>query len=267
MSHIWNVLNLRSFLPFLVIFIFISIIIGQALTNLRFYILLEINMSQKEQLTSIDNFDISDVHFGEAKTSKIFLSNKIYDRIPITVRYNNGFYGPLLLKTDKCFSSGVRENYNKETGEHYGWTLPISMYDDKEPPTPYQQLFVKRFEQIIEHAKQRILNDYQMDEEAINKIGGCLWRPDDESKGSLLYAKIVCGVKGYRYYDSRFSLVKDLSRPINKVCITKEQAIEGCHVIAVIRIDSIYVSEDKAYLQVKVYEANVEKLPKLPSFI
>lgn len=222
-------------------------------------------MQQREQLTSIHNFGMFDVRFGKARTSKIPDSDRTYDRIPITINYGDAVFGPLLLKTDKCFSFGARQNVDKETGEVYGWTLPISMYD-KDKPTADQRLFVQRLEEVIKYAQQRVLDEYPIDEETINKLGGCLWQPDDETRGPTLYAKIISGRNTTRY-DSRFSRVKDLARPSKKTTLTKEQMTDSCYVIAVIRVDSIYVCEDKAYLQVKVYEANVQKLEDLPSYL
>ena len=223
-------------------------------------------MQQREQLTSIHNFGMFDVRFEKTRTLKIPDSDRKYDRIPITINYHDAVYGPLLLKTDKCFSSGARQNINRETGEVYGWTLPIGMYD-KEGPTPDQRLFVQRLEEVIKYAKVRVLDEYPIDEEAINKLGGCLWQPDDETKGPTLYAKIISGKNGNTRYDSRFSRVKDIAKPSKKTSLTKEQITDSCYVIAVIRVDSIYVCEDKAYLQVKVYEANIQKLEELPSYL
>lgn len=222
-------------------------------------------MQAREQLTSIDNFGMFDVPFEKTRTFKIPDSDRTYDRIPITINYDNAVFGPLLLKTDKCFSSGARQNTNKETGEVYGWTLPISMYD-REEPTPDQLLFVQRLREVIKYAKVRVQDEYPIDEDALEKLGGCLWQPDDETKGPTLYAKIISDKNNTRY-DSRFSRVKDLSKPSKKERVTKEQITESCNVIVVIRVDSIYVCEEQAYLQVKVYEANVQKLEELPSYL
>ena len=51
------------------------------------------------------------------------------------------------------------------------------------------------------------------------------------------------------------------------VVITKEELVENCNVIAVIKIESIYVCGENVSLQVKVVEALVEKQEELPSFL
>ena len=219
---------------------------------------------QREQLTSIDDPYKYNVLFEKSMTFKVPDSDRTYDRIPITVDYKDNVRGPLLLKTDKCYSYGARQNINKETGEAYGWTLPINMF---EGATDHQLRFVKLLDNLIMRAKERVREEYPIDGEAINKLGGCMWQPDDETKGPILYAKIISGKNGNTRYDSRFSRVKDLSNPSKRERVTKEKITESCYVQAVIRVDSIYVCEGKAYLQVKVYEANICKLEELPSYL
>lgn len=224
-------------------------------------------MQRREQLTNIDDLDMSNLHFEKPKTFKIPYSDRTYDCIPIVINYDDATFGSLLLKTDKCFSFGAQHNINKETGEVYGWTLPISMYN-REGVTLKQLTLVRKLRDIIKHAKEHVKKEYLIDnDDTLEKLGGCLWQSDDETKGPTLYAKIMTAKNGNTRYDSRFSRVKDLSRPCKKERVTKEEITENCYVIAVIRIDSIYVYEEKAYLQVKVHEANVEKLRDLPSFL
>lgn len=221
---------------------------------------------QREQLTNIDEPYKYNVLFGKSIVTKVPDSDRTYDRIPITVDYKDNVFGPLLLKTDKCYSYGARQNFNKETGEAYGWTLPIVMFD-KEGATDHQLKLVKYLDNLIMKAKNRVLDEYPIDDEAINKLGGCMWQPNHETKGPILYAKIISAQNGNTRYDSRFSRVKDISNPTKRERVTKEKITESCYVQAVIRVHSIYVCEGKAYLQVKVYEANVQKLEELPSYL
>ena len=89
----------------------------------------------------------------------------------------------------------------------------------------------------------------------------------DEERGPTLYSKIRAGKSGKRF-DTKFRLVKDLyDQDEAGVVITKEEVIENCTVIAVIKIESIYICGENISLQVKVYEALVEKQEELPSFL
>lgn len=223
-------------------------------------------MQRREQLTNINDLDMFDLRFGKPQTFKIPDSDRTYDRVPIVIHYGDATFGSLLLKTEKCFSFGAQQNINKETGETYGWTLPISMYD-REEATPEQLLFVQKLRDVIKHCKDHIREEYLLDDVSLEKLGGCLWQPDDGSKGPTLYAKIISAKNGNTRYDSRFSRVKDLTRKCKPKQVTKEEITENCNVIAVIRVDSIYVCGDRAHLQVKVYEANIEKLEDLPSYL
>lgn len=223
-------------------------------------------MQRREQLTNVDNLNVNDIHFGQRQTFKIPDTPLTYDRVPITINHDETTFGSLLLKTEKCFSFGAQQNVNKERGEAYGWTLPISMHD-RDEATLNQILFVQKFNDIVNHCKEYVKEEYCLDDTSLNKLGGCMWQPSDESKGPTLYAKIVSGKNGNTRYDSRFMRVKDLSKKCKAKQVTKEEITENCNVVAVIRVDSIYVCGEKAHLQVKVYEANVEKLEALPSYL
>ena len=90
----------------------------------------------------------------------------------------------------------------------------------------------------------------------------------DEERGPTLYSKIIVGKSGKRF-ETKFRLAKDLKDQEDAgVVITKEELIEHCNVIAVIKIESIYICGENIALQVKVCEALVEKQEELlPSFL
>ena len=135
-------------------------------------------MQRREQLTNINDLDMFDLRFGKPQTFKIPDSDRTYDRVPIVIHYGDATFGSLLLKTEKCFSFGAQQNINKETGETHGWTLPISMYD-REEATPEQLLFVQKLRDVIKHCKDHIREEYLLDDVSLEKLGGCLWQPDD----------------------------------------------------------------------------------------
>ena len=87
------------------------------------------------------------------------------------------------------------------------------------------------------------------------------WSKNEKTRGPTLYSKIIAGKLSKRF-DTKFRMVKDLKDNIDEgVVITKEELIENYNVIAVIKIDSIYICGENVSLQVKVYEALVEELP------
>lgn len=194
------------------------------------------------------------------------MGEKHYERIGI---YIDG--EPILLKMDKCFSLGAKQNVDKETGEPYGWVLQICAYNE-EQPTVEQSRFVETLESIIEQAKWKVRENnmqdsfnYVISEEGISRIGGCLWKGD--KTGPILYARIADRKGRGLRYNTRFTKVDEIYNPTTKECITKEDVTDCCYVQAIILIDSIFVSEDKAYLSVRVYEANVQDLEERPSYL
>ena len=59
----------------------------------------------KEQIQISRNYDIKpeNINFGLAKYGTVLGKNICYERIPITINYGN-YDGPLLMKTEKCFT-------------------------------------------------------------------------------------------------------------------------------------------------------------------
>ena len=90
-------------------------------------------MTRVERLTNYTNVKPENISFGSPKVSNVPERGITYERIPISIKHGNGTYGSLLIKTEKCFSFGVQQNLDKETGEITGWSLPIAMYDRLEP--------------------------------------------------------------------------------------------------------------------------------------
>ena len=181
---------------------------------------------------------------------------KHYERIPIYVESPHSSCDPLLLKTPKCFSLGAKPNIDKETGEEYGWVLPICLLD--KVPTNEQTSFPRALENVIKQVRdmQDSFN-YSLSEEQIAKIGGCLWRGKDDDP--ILYAKIIENKGRASFYNTR--LYKD------KKVTSKQDATDPCYVRAIICVDSVLVFEDKAHLKVQVYEASIHDLDPRQSFL
>ena len=228
-------------------------------------------MQRVERLTNYSYIETKNISFGKHEVGKVPGKDITYERIPITIIHDNNLYGSLLIKTEKCFSFGAQQNISKETGELAGWTLPIAMYD-RDSPTEGQRKWVEKFNEIVECCKDYVMQVYDFEGPQLDKIGGCMWWPKnegivDEERGPTLYAKIIAE-KSSKRFDTKFRMVKDLkNNDETGVVVTKEELLENYNVVAVIKIDSIYVCGDNVHLQVKVYEALVEKQEELPSFL
>ena len=228
-------------------------------------------MQRVERLTNYSDIKFENISFGRVEVGRVPGKDITYERIPITIIHGNNLFGSLFIKTEQCFSFGAQQNINKETGVVSGWTLPIAMYN-RDGATEEQLEWVVKFGEIVERCKDYVMQLYDFERLQLDKIGGCMWWPKnegivDEERGPTLYSKIIAGKSGKRF-DTKFRLVKDLyDQDEAGVVITKEEVIENCTVIAVIKIESIYICGENISLQVKVYEALVEKQEELPSFL
>ena len=223
-------------------------------------------MTRVERLTNLNDFKPENIRFGTPKVSNVPGRDITYERIPITIKHDDNFYGSLLIKTEKCFSFGVKENLDKETEELTGWSLPIAMYD-REEPTKAQREWVFKFDKIVECCKGFLVEYYEFDETQLDNIANCMWWPKNETtRGPTLYPKIIATTS--KRFDTKFRMVKDLENNLDTgVPTTKEELVDNYDVIAVIKIDSIYICGKDAYLQVKVYEALLEEPEELPSLL
>ena len=223
-------------------------------------------MTRVERLTNLNDFKPENISFGTPKVSNIPGKDITYQRIPITIKHDDNLYGSLLIKTEKCFSFGVKENLDKETGEITGWSLPIAMYDRLEP-TKAQREWVENFYKVVECCKDFLVEHHEFEKNQLDNIANCMWwSKNDTTRGPTLYPKIIATMS--KRFDTKFRMVGDLKDNLDEgVPITKEELVDDYNVIAVIKIDSIYVCGKDAYLQVKVYEALLQEQEGLPSLL
>ena len=232
-------------------------------------------MQRVERLTNSSDVKVENIRFGKYEFGRVQEKDVFYKRIPITIMHDDNLHGSLLIPTKACFSFGVQQNVNKDTGLVSGWSLPIVMYN-RDGVTEEQLEWVVKFDEIVERCKDYVMEKkeglqlYNLEREQLDKIGGCMWWPKiDTERGPTLYLKIISGKSlSQKRFDTKFRLVKDLQDYDEfGVDITKEELMEYCNVIAVIKIDSIYICGENISLQVKVVEALVEKQESLPSFL
>ena len=107
--------------------------------------------------------------------------------------------------------------------------------------------------------------NYIILEEEIHKVGGCLWKGKEDEP--ILYAKINDNKGRASIYNSMIYKVDDIYHPAQRKPAKKEDITECCYVQAVICVDSIIISKERAHLKIQVYEANVQELEEKQSFL
>ena len=228
-------------------------------------------MQRVERLTNYSDIKVENISFGKVEVGRVPGKNITYERIPITIIHGDNLFGSLFIPTAQFFSFGAQQNINKDAGVVNGWALPIVMYN-RDGATGEQLKWVEKFGEIVERCKDYVMELYDLERSQLNKIGGCMWWPKnegivDEERGPTLYPKLIVG-KSQKRHDTKFREVKDLKDNDEAgVVITKEELIESCNVIAVIKIELIYIADENISLQVKVSEALVEKQEELPSLL
>jgi hypothetical protein len=219
-------------------------------------------MSEKSnQLTSVSNYDVKRMVFGEPQMGSVPNSNPpiAYRRINISTKNSDGSIGDLILPTRRVFSFGVGENKNPESGKVNGHVLPLCLWN-KGGSTAEEKAWTDTFDKIVEQCKNHLVENrdeieqFNLELNDLKKFNPLYWKREKgkvvEGTGPTLYAKLISSKKNDKILSMFFDKNGGVIDPL---------ALLGkyCYVNAAIKIESIFVG-NKITLQVKVYEAEVE---------
>ena len=223
-------------------------------------------VNEKTQLTSASGYDTARLRFSKPIAGTIPNSTPAinYKRINITTLNEDGTEGGLIIPTEKCFSFGVGENINPETGLPSGYSFPICLYN-RDGATKAEKEWVETFERIVEAAKKHLIKNreeidkYDLEMAELKKLNPLYWKRDKVTKqlikdaGPTLYAKLLSSKKSEKivtnFYDLETGDSIDALSLIGKYCTA----------VAAIKIESIFIG-NKISLQVKLYECDVKPL-------
>ena len=170
-----------------------------------------------------------DITFGDMTSHVSRNSNVSYQRIPI--KYNNG---PLILKTPKCRSLGIRSS-EMDNG-YTRRTMPL-VFDDE------IKEFGKAFYEITQCVWKHLVNE-GFSNSRLDKLDSCFW------KEKILYAGIVESI-----YDSSMNSRYFIdNKEVKRVWVGESSEYDA---VAAIVVDSIYVGEKAISIQVKLYEVSL----------
>lgn len=225
-------------------------------------------MSQEKntQLTTISGYEPEGMMiFSDPKDEKVPESEPpvINKRINISTKNEDGTIGDLIISTEECFSFGLAESLSTETKKLTGYSQAICLHD-REGPTHAQKIWVEKFNKIVEHAKNYLIENreeidrFDLDMGDLKKFNPLYWKRDKgkiiEGRGPTVYPKAICSKKNdfkilSAFYDMDSGDTIDIIKHLGKYCKT----------VTAIKVESIYVSS-KISLQLKIYEAEVKFL-------
>jgi hypothetical protein len=227
-----------------------------------------------EQLTLSNIFNPENLIFQKAKECKIPNSELSYFRIGISVKYDDGSTGPLIIPTGQLYSFGVSENKSLETGKTTGYSLSLCLHN-RDGPTDDEIAFEKAVTAIVETAKKHMLNDdikksvkqYKLVETDLRKLDPIYRKEVEgqvvEGQSPVLYPKLITvktkdgniKCKTVFFEEDKFD-----SDGEPKEIDYKSMVSQSCYVRAAIKFESIYIGSGKIRLQIKVSEGDVHLL-------
>lgn len=215
---------------------------------------------------SDNTFEKKDLMMAAVKDIQIPNTELTFKRAMIYRKNKNGKVGRLLILGDKYFSTGLRENKDKEIVN--GYSLPMFLYD-RDGPTEYQQAFVKMIELVelsinewlLANAKEIGRPDLlKVSDPHDSRLSSILsWQIDaetgerQEEKGPSLWAQLKT------FYDRETKQLENSSK-LFKMGSSREQytpeELLGSYLTVrpLIWVRSVAVRRDRINVQVKIWE-------------
>lgn len=210
------------------------------------------------QLSSVENFQVNDIVFSEAKETTIPGSY----RITIGTKYKDNTMGPLVFTTDVLYCFGIQENKSLEKPPRTtGYSIPLCMWS-KDGATEYQKKFIDTLNNVCEYMKKYILKSevkksvkkYDLEMSDLRKFNPLWYKKEEgkivEGRGPMLYPKLMCNKDLHVYTLITNQEGDDLSW---ETLLNQKFSGKIC-----IKIESIFIGS-KISLQLKVLEMEVQQ--------
>jgi hypothetical protein len=258
-------------------------------------------MNRTTQLANAETYDIENIIFAKPEKLNIPSADPSavpmnYNRIKISTRNPDGTIGDLILETPECFSFGISENTDKDSGKITGHSMSFCLWTrdpvtSKASPKPNEKAFTDCLEEIIKKVRENLLD---VKDELIPKYASMedtefgykckfestpYWKKEEyettdskgrpkknwrrvEGAGPTLYAKLI------EYNDKKtkekiiYTNFYDGDELIKDCSVLNKQM---CNAIGVVKIDSIFVGSLAIALQIRLVEAVVKIISPLSS--
>ena len=178
-----------------------------------------------------------------------------------------------MLPTTRVYSFGVQENTSPETKQVTGHSLSLALWN-KDGPTDEEKAWTDTFNNIVERCKKYIvdnkeeLEQYELSMNDLKKFNPFWWKRDKknpdvkkrnnivEGTGPTLCPKLIFSKK----HNKMLSMLYDPEgNEIDYLTMIKQP----CYVTALVKVESIFIGSKVISLQVKLYEATIERLESM----
>jgi hypothetical protein len=233
-----------------------------------------VNRSENTILTNPLTYDIKNLIFDSAVKSTIPNTTIGYYRINIATKNPDGKEGELVLGFDRCNSSGVSEVRDQASGKLTGYSLALTLTNRDGTATDKQTATLKLIDNIIEKAKEYLMNDEVQEE--VERY----FKPHEfENMSPVWYkkekGKIVEGAVPMIFCKLLYSKEKvDKQGKSIPARIVTDFWLEGsneevnpldflgkrCSVRAAVKIESIFINKKDVKLQLKLHQTVIKPI-------
>jgi hypothetical protein len=229
-----------------------------------------------------ENMKFEDVYEGEIPNPNV--PGKFY-KFNVYTNNEDGTVGDLIFEFDELMCFGINMGTDQKTGEPTGYSMSLSLMD-KDKPTEEQKLRIKKLEEVIEFAKEFLVENRKvvklpdLEMRDLKKFSPIYYKKDDDGNRiegpPSLYPKLLeqkAKIVKKKNEDGEEEEVEEPSKILSIFYNIEDLDENGepkeldptliigkyCKVKPLIKIESIFVGQS-IKLQVKVSEADVKLL-------
>ena len=197
------------------------------------------------QLSSLKSITRDNVIFEEATTNQ-----HGHERINIKIKYAEAAAGPLVIASPFRFSFGVQPSLNKN-GDVTGYTLPTPLWNHQEgEPTQKEFAFYEALKELKHICYQYLDEVYGIDVAESMKFP----LVEKEGKAPVLYPKLM--------YSQKSGKIRTLFHSKEESKVDPLECLDYCKVKMSIVVDSIYLGDEYASVQLKVNDVYIQPLAR-----
>ncbi len=222
----------------------------------------------KTVLTSPTNFNTKRIVFSKPDEQKLGDTTIEYKRIKISVQNPDGKVGDFLMPTPECFTFGIQEGrtFDKEKKPNGTFAMTLVMYEREEDKTTKEQKeFVKTMNSIVQACREHVFSiredlgkDFTSPEDSSLKSIKVFDYKKDEKKRPMLNTSPLLNLKlvVHKNKDGTENVRTILSSDTEYLRM-RDVIGQRARVVAVVRIESIFIGQMGIFLQFKLHEAKM----------
>lgn len=217
-------------------------------------------LSPNTQLTTVSQFNASNIIFGKPIANTIQAKKISYTQIKLAAKNADGSVGDLVIPTERLFSLGVKTNDMNGKPDN-GYQLALIMHS-REAPSDAELAWIAMCNALVDHCKNHVMGvkdqiglpDLTKTDSMFKFFNPLKYKKDELTKKVVENRAPIMAPKLVMRKGEIVSLFTDeRGARIDPMTLLSKQ----CHVRAAVKFEAIFIGESIITIQLKLYEAQV----------